>query len=397
MLGVLRYISNKDKTTYNDMRLTTGINCNYNTGFAEMKLMKEQFKKENGRQFYQFVQSFSDKDNVSPTDVHQMGIELAEKLFPNYEVMVATHCNTTHLHNHILVNSVSFKTGQKLHQNHDTLVEQRKANDEICVAYGLNILPKYEKQRRGQALKQRELRVAKLGNSWKFQLMSTIDDCMKYAKTKERFIELMESESYKVSWSDNKKYITYTLPNGKKCRDKSLHENKYLKERMEREFEIRKELYFGRTQTAEQKNRENLFMERGEHRQYIPQSGADIQPYSKLGGTDEGTSLSTDTELLTGAGNDNGEIGEDRTDLVTGWEEERELLFKFEIQEITANSNNINTVDIADSLVRLGKNIENLDDSNNYQKTENQLKHHIDRKALKKLREKKANLEMKMY
>ncbi len=212
MLGVLRYISNKDKTTYNDMKLTTGINCNYNTGFAEMKLTKEQFKKENGRQFYQFVQSFSDKDNVSPTDVHQMGIELAEKLFQNYEVMVETHCNTNHLHNHIVVNSVSFTDSKKLHQNHDTLVEQRKTNDEICVAHGLDVLPEYEKQRRGQALKQREFRAAKFGNSWKFQLMSTIDDCMKYAKTKERFIELMESESIRCAGAITKNILPIRYP-----------------------------------------------------------------------------------------------------------------------------------------------------------------------------------------
>ncbi len=166
---------------------------------------------------------------------------------------------------------------------------------------------------------------------------------------------------------------------------------------MEREFEIRKELYFGRTQTAEPKNRKNLSMERGEHRQYILQSKAVMQPYSELGGTDERTAVPTDTELLTAVSGDNGEIREDRTDLITGWEEEREFIFNFEIQNITYNSHNISAGDIADTLVRLGKNIENLDNSNNYQQTENQMKHHIDRKALKKLKETKANLEMKMY
>ena len=69
-----------------------------------------------------------------------------------------------------------------------------------------------------------------------------IDEAMRYAVSKNQFIELMEMEGYEVKWKDTHKYITYTCPNGKPCRDIRLHEEKYLKENMEDEFRIRKEI-----------------------------------------------------------------------------------------------------------------------------------------------------------
>ena len=334
MLGVLKYISNRDKTFYNGVRLTTGVNCNYSTGFAEMKLTKQQFKKDNGRQFYQFIQSFSPNESISPMSVHELGIELSQKLFPNFEVMVATHCNKDHLHNHIVVNSVSFKDGKKLHQNHDTLVLQRKINDEICLSHSLSVLPKYEKQNRTMAMKSREYHSAVKGNSWKLQLMQDIDDCMKFAKTKERFIELMESENYQVTWKENLKYITYTLPDGKKCRDNKLHEDKYLKERMEQEFEFRKEIYTRRTETDEQ---EVVFVERRNDKEPFQQSGSNMErittdSFNNKKYTSESLQFTNRTKLSENS-EYRKEIRKDRTDLITGWEEERKILYSFEIQD----------------------------------------------------------------
>ena len=81
--------------------------------------------------------------------------------------------------------------------------------------------------------------------------MNTIDQCMRYAETREEFISLMESEGYQVRWTEGRKNITYTTPEGMKCRDDRLHEEKYTKEVMEREFGIRAEIVRGRTETAE--------------------------------------------------------------------------------------------------------------------------------------------------
>lgn len=80
-----------------------------------------------------------------------------------------------------------------------------------------------------------EYHVAEKGQSWKLDLAMAIDEAMRYAVSKEHFIELMEMEGYEVKWKDTHKHITYTCPNGKPCRDNKLHEEKYLKENMEDE------------------------------------------------------------------------------------------------------------------------------------------------------------------
>ena len=83
MFGVMIYMADKEKTIFENIRLTTGLNCNFNNSFTEMQLTKEQFKKTDKRQFYQFVQSFAEDDKVTPLEVHEMGLELAQELSHN--------------------------------------------------------------------------------------------------------------------------------------------------------------------------------------------------------------------------------------------------------------------------------------------------------------------------
>ena len=125
--------------------------------------------------YYHFVQSFDKQDDLSPLEVHAIGLELAQRQFPNFEVLVATHMDTEHLHNHLVVNSVSFQSGKKLHQSAADLQAHRIANDEICVAHGLEILPPPQKQVKQKRMSTREYRSAAKGESWKFRLMNTID------------------------------------------------------------------------------------------------------------------------------------------------------------------------------------------------------------------------------
>ena len=155
---------------------------------------------------------------------------------------MATHIDTDHLHNHLVVNSVSFQEEKKLHQSAADLQAHRMANDEICAAHGLEILPPPEKQVKQKRMSSREYRSAAKGESWKFRLMNTIDQCMKYAETREDFISLMENEGYQVRWTESRKNITYTTPGGMKYRDDWLHDKKYTKEVMEDEFRIRAEV-----------------------------------------------------------------------------------------------------------------------------------------------------------
>ena len=133
MLGVLSYVVQDYKTRMDDKWLVTGSNCVPHSCYLEMMTTKQQFGKTDGRQFYHFVQSFSDEDNLTPQEVNAIGLELAQKAFPGYEVVIATHMDTNHLHNHLVVNSVNCENGRKLHQNRDDLLRRRQLNDEICM------------------------------------------------------------------------------------------------------------------------------------------------------------------------------------------------------------------------------------------------------------------------
>ena len=249
--GVLRYTQQDEKTLWEGQRLVSGWNCTAQAVLSEMQLTKERYRKTDGRQYYHFVQSFSEADDLTPQEAHAIGLELAQREFPNFEVLVATHIDTDHLHSHLIVNSVSFQNVKKLHQSAADLQAHRLASDEICAAHGLEILPPPQKQMKQKRMSSREYRSAAKGKSWKFRLMNTIDQCMKYAETREDFISLMESEGYQVRWIEGRKNITYTTPEGMKCRDDRLHDRKYKKEVMEFEFRIRAEIIYGRVETAE--------------------------------------------------------------------------------------------------------------------------------------------------
>ena len=192
--GVLRYVQQEEKTTWEDRRLVSGWNCTAQSVCSEMQLTKERFHKTDGRQYYHFVQSFAETDDLTPQEAHAIALGLVQREFPSFEVLVATHIDTDHLHSHLVVNSVSFQDGKKLHQSAADLQAHRMANDEICVAHGLEILPPPQKQVKQKRMSTREYRSAAKGESWKFRLMNTIDQCMRYAASKEEVISLMESE-----------------------------------------------------------------------------------------------------------------------------------------------------------------------------------------------------------
>ena len=251
LAGVLWYTQQEEKTLWEEQRLVSGWNCTAQSALSEMQLTKGRFRKTDGRPYYHFVQSFAAADDLTPQEALAIGLELAQREFPDFEVLVATHIDTDILHSHLIVNSVSFRDGRKLHQSAADLQAHRQINDEICATHHLSILPPPQKQVKQKRMSTREYRSAAKGKSWKFRLMNAIDQCMRYASTKEEFISLMESEGYQVRWTDSRRNITYTTPQGMKCRDDRLHESKYTKEVMEREFRVRAEIIYRGTETAE--------------------------------------------------------------------------------------------------------------------------------------------------
>lgn len=107
MLGALSYVLQGHKVGFEGIRVESGINCLPYTSCLEMMTTKEKFKKTGDVCFYHFVQSFSDKENITPWQANEVVRELAEKLFPHYECVVATHNDTDNLHSHITMMSLS--------------------------------------------------------------------------------------------------------------------------------------------------------------------------------------------------------------------------------------------------------------------------------------------------
>lgn len=252
MKGVIDYCC-QNKKVYDEnsnQRLISGINCDGENAFAEFLATKKSYKKTDGMNFYQYVQSFSTDENITSQQAHEVALEFAEKAWRGYEVLVATHCDAQHIHSHFVINSVSFENGKKLRQNPNTLKSLRALSDEICQHHNLSTLVPYNKD--GMKISTREYRTAVKGQSWKFKLMNDIDKAMNISGSKEDFIKAMSIMGYAVTWTDDRKYITYQCPNKMKCRDIKLHNEKYLKGSMENEFRYRQEQYFGKSQAEEQ-------------------------------------------------------------------------------------------------------------------------------------------------
>ena len=418
--GVLRYTQQDEKTLWDGRRLVSGWNCTAQSALSEMLLTKERHRKTDGRQYYHFVQSFAETDDLTPQEAHAIALELARREFPDFEVLVATHIDTDHLHSHLIVNSVSFQDGKKLHQSAADLQAHRLASDEICAAHGLEILPPPQKQVKQKRMGTREYRSAAKGESWKFRLMNTIDQCMRYAETREEFLSLMESEGYQVRWTDNRKNITYTTPEGMKCRDDRLHETKYTKEVMEREFRIRSEIISGGIETtkpipvsgtaqASSRTREagqgesaggaHSPVPAGEHQQRPAGApGGQRRPTGgPVSGVEPAGGAAPHPVPAGGAG---GGCGPNEGRAETGWEKERAALFyaqaapalhPLEQPAAGVDGPGADWGRVVGGLVQLGKTLEH--DAHAAPVRDTTTAHqHGDRKALRKEREKKIAL-----
>ena len=249
MRGVMLYVMQEKKTAWEGGPLVSGINCQPQSVYDDFLNTKLLYHKDGGVMFYHMVQSFPKGAAVDPRQAHEAARRLAE-YFDGYEVLVCTHVDREHIHSHCVINSVNFETGKKLHMAKEQLQELMRRNDMICQKMGLPVFEPTAQQARGMS--GAEYHTALKGQSWKLRLMNTIDECMKYAADKDAFVSLMASEGYAVRWESGRKYITYTTPDGLKCRDSKLHEEKYCKEAMEYEFRIRAELVKRKLRRAEE-------------------------------------------------------------------------------------------------------------------------------------------------
>lgn len=117
---LMHYTQNEDKTEH--QLYVTGFNCDPQNACLIMEATKRRWHKDigHGNVGYHIIQSFKPGE-ASPDQVHQIGCELARRcLADRFECTVSTHLDKGHLHNHIVVNSVSFMDGKMFRNDFKT-------------------------------------------------------------------------------------------------------------------------------------------------------------------------------------------------------------------------------------------------------------------------------------
>lgn len=196
--NVIDYITNKDKT--DNKKYVTGINCMADIAFKEMSITKQQFNKTGGILGFHAYQSFKGYE-VTADEAHEIGIRLAEELWGDkFQVIVTTHTNTKNVHNHFIINSVSFVDGKKYYDNKTNYAIMRKVSDNICKEYELQTL---EEKSYYKNISNKYDRGSKYLNS----VHTDIDYAISQASNYNDFTKILTKMGYELEHSSNKMSI----------------------------------------------------------------------------------------------------------------------------------------------------------------------------------------------
>lgn len=202
---VIAYAASPDKTTaalHNEnleamQQFVSGINCMPATAREEMLAVKCRFGKEEGVVAYHGYQSFAPGE-ANPKVAHEIGIRLAKELWgEKYQVLVATHLDKdNHLHNHFVVNNVSFVDGIRYHRTEKDYYDMRTASDKLCREYSLSVIenPQYGKSKQyGEWRAEQEQRP-----TWRGIIRAEIDEAIRQSMTERQFFENLRKKGYEI-------------------------------------------------------------------------------------------------------------------------------------------------------------------------------------------------------
>jgi hypothetical protein len=203
LLSSVKYIMQEEKT--GNGRYISGVNLfpMYPQDVIDsFYFTKKSWEKETGRLAYHWEQSFKPGE-VSPAEAHQIGMEFAEKVFGDFEVVVATHIDKKHIHNHFLFNSVSCVNGLKYHEPDSLYYEYRKINDAICISHGLSTVPEQQNTRR-RYLSYPEKNPASKNKTVRDFIYEDFDTAIQKAKSTDDFYRILRVEmGYRIKRGDN--------------------------------------------------------------------------------------------------------------------------------------------------------------------------------------------------
>ena len=204
LTDVIRYAVNSEKTQETGSeddaplhRFVSGINCSPATARDEMLAVKKRFGKEDGTVAYHGYQSFAPGE-ATPELAHEIGVKLATRLWGDrYQVIIATHLDKeNHLHNHFVVNTVSFADGIKYHRTKRDYHEMQTVSDELCREYGLSVI---EHPQQGQGKQYGEWRAEQEQRpTWRGLIRTDIDEAIRQAMTERQFFDALRKKGYTV-------------------------------------------------------------------------------------------------------------------------------------------------------------------------------------------------------
>ncbi len=220
---IIKYIMNGEKTE--KMMYVSGVNCNPNTAVQQMQDTKKRYNKEGGIISYHLIQSFEGKE-VSPEKCHELGLKYAKELFgDDYEFVVATHLNTDNVHNHIVINSVSFKSGNKFYSNRETKDFIRITSDFICKENGLSVLSTPWKYKGYYKLYAKN-------NPYMQLVKKDIDDAISSSYSYKGFKTRLENQGYFISYNEETGLLVSRNNSYKIVRPQELFGDNYTKEKI---------------------------------------------------------------------------------------------------------------------------------------------------------------------
>lgn len=188
--NTIDYASNKNKTE--EQFYVTGINCDSISVYQDMMLVKKAYNKIDNIQGFHGCQSFKEGE-VTPDVAHKIGIQLANEMWGDeFQVVVTTHLNTNHIHNHFVVNSVSMKDGHKYNYSNHEMARLRQTNDFICKEYGLSSLE--------EKVTRKKFDFSKYINhdNYSTRTQKDIDIAIKNSFNYQDFINTMKKMNYEV-------------------------------------------------------------------------------------------------------------------------------------------------------------------------------------------------------
>ncbi len=220
---IIKYIMNGEKTE--KMMYVSGVNCNPNTAVQQMQDTKKRYNKEGGIISYHLIQSFEGKE-VTPEKCHELGLQYAKEIFgDDYEFVVATHLNTDNVHNHIVINSVSFKSGNKFYSNRETKDFIRITSDFICKENGLSVLSTPWKYKGYYKLYAKN-------NPYMQLVKKDIDDAISSSYSYKGFKTRLENQGYFISYNEETGLLVSRNNSYKIVRPQELFGDNYTKEKI---------------------------------------------------------------------------------------------------------------------------------------------------------------------